>query len=191
MADRRLVTDERSRYAREGRGGRRVMDQDRSQYARDTGVGYTEGPYGGVGDYGLGYGASDRAGGYGDQLGGVRYAPLHADEGIRNERRVQTRGEHYGRGPRNYTRPDERIHEDVVHALTDDHMVDATDVDVRVNAGEVTLEGTVADRWQKRRAEDVAEHVRGVRDVFNHLRVARDQREQEAVHIVPVTDRET
>lgn len=77
-----------------------------------------------------------------------------------------------GRGPRGYTRSDERIHEDVCEALTRDADVDATDIEVRISGGEVTLSGHVADREQKRRAEEVAESVAGVRDVFNQIRVA-------------------
>jgi osmotically-inducible protein OsmY len=45
-------------------------------------------------------------------------------------------------------------------------------MDVRVESGEVTLEGTVDDRWEKRLAEDVAEAVPGVRDVHNRLRTS-------------------
>jgi len=49
--------------------------------------------------------------------------------------------------------------------------VDATHITVSVKNGEVTLEGTVNDRYQKRMAEDTAEQVQGVSDVQNHLRV--------------------
>ncbi len=44
---------------------------------------------------------------------------------------------------------------------------------MRVSDGEVTLSGTVDDRWQKRLAERVAETVWGVRDVHNRLRISR------------------
>jgi hypothetical protein len=40
--------------------------------------------------------------------------------------------------------------------------------------GEVTLTGSVSSRDQKRRAEDVAERISGVKDVTNQLRVTRD-----------------
>ena len=45
---------------------------------------------------------------------------------------------------------------------------------VRVDDCEVTLEGSVRDRREKRLAEDVAERVAGVRDVHNLLRVKRE-----------------
>ncbi|HYF88257.1 BON domain-containing protein [Azospirillum sp.] len=77
-----------------------------------------------------------------------------------------------GVGPRNYRRSDERILEDINERLTDDHHIDASDVGVKVEGGEVTLSGTVADRAARRRAEDIAESVSGVGHVQNDLRVA-------------------
>lgn len=80
-------------------------------------------------------------------------------------------GEHRtGRGPRNYRRSDERIHEDVCDRLTEDAFVDASEISVRVENGEVTLAGTVPSRDQKWRAEECAERVAGVHDVINQLR---------------------
>jgi hypothetical protein len=76
-----------------------------------------------------------------------------------------------GRGPRGYVRPDDRIREDVNDRLTDDDYLDATEIEVAVDAGVVTLSGTVEDRWAKRRAEEVAERVRGVTDVLNRIRL--------------------
>lgn len=80
-------------------------------------------------------------------------------------------GQHYGRGPKNYQRSDDRIREEVSEHLTYHHDIDATDIEVQVQGGEVTLTGTVQDRRQKRLAEDIAEDIRGVRDVHNHIRV--------------------
>lgn len=81
-------------------------------------------------------------------------------------------GEHRGHGPRDYTRPDSRIHEDVCDHLSEDGYVDAREVGVAVSEGEVTLSGTVPDRAHKRRAEDLADGISGVRNVQNNLRVA-------------------
>ena len=86
-------------------------------------------------------------------------------------------GPHAGRGPRGYMRSDERIREDVCERLAQPGYVDARDIDVRVSGGEVTLEGSVRERREKRLAEDIAERVAGVRDVHNLLRVNRDDRE--------------
>jgi hypothetical protein len=81
-------------------------------------------------------------------------------------------GPHSGRGPRGYRRSDERIHEDVCDRLAAHGYLDASDVEVDVEAGEVTLTGTVPDRRTKRLAEVVAEQVHGVADVHNRLRLA-------------------
>jgi hypothetical protein len=80
-----------------------------------------------------------------------------------------------GRGPKNYQRSDDRIREEISDRLTDDSRIDAGDVTVEVKNGEVTLSGTVSDRDQKRRAEDIAERVTGVREVNNNVRVSRSQ----------------
>jgi len=76
-----------------------------------------------------------------------------------------------GVGPRNYRRADERIAEDVCERLTDDHHVDASDIEVRVDDAVVHLTGRVRSRREKRRAEDIAYDCRGVHDVQNALRV--------------------
>jgi osmotically-inducible protein OsmY len=83
-----------------------------------------------------------------------------------------------GRGPRGYRRSDERIKEDVNDRLTDDPYLDATDIEVGVDDGVVTLSGTVSGRSDKRRAEDLAESVSGVKDVNNRLRVSRSSQPQ-------------
>jgi osmotically-inducible protein OsmY len=81
-------------------------------------------------------------------------------------------GPHVGRGPNGYTRSDDRIREDICDRLTQHGLIDASQVDVAVASGEVTLRGYVPDRESKRRAEDVAESVFGVNDVRNELRTS-------------------
>lgn len=76
-----------------------------------------------------------------------------------------------GRGPRGYQRGDERIREDICDRLTDDSRIDASDVEVQVKGGEVTLAGSVRSRQEKRFTEDLAEQVSGVREVNNNLKV--------------------
>ena len=80
-----------------------------------------------------------------------------------------------GHGPSGYTRSDERIKEDACDALTDDWAIDARQVTVGVKDGEITLDGTVPSRDQKRRAEDCVEDLSGVRHVQNNLRVQERQ----------------
>jgi osmotically-inducible protein OsmY len=76
-----------------------------------------------------------------------------------------------GKGPRGYQRNDQRIHEDICDRLTDDPRIDASDIEVTVNGGEVTLTGSVRTREEKRFAEDLAERLSGVREVNNNLKV--------------------
>jgi len=83
------------------------------------------------------------------------------------------RESYVGRGPKDYKRSDDRIREDVSDRLEQDAFVDASDVTVDVRDGEVTLNGTVGSRDQKRAAEDCVEAVSGVREVHNRLRVNR------------------
>lgn len=80
-------------------------------------------------------------------------------------------GGHAGRGPKGYQRSDDRLREDVSDLLMADDQLDASEIEVSVKDGEVTLVGTVEDRWAKRRAEDLAEQAMGVRDVMNQIRV--------------------
>ena len=75
-----------------------------------------------------------------------------------------------GLGPKGYKRSDERISEDVHHHLTDDLWLDASDVDVTVANGEVTLSGTVSNRDAKHHAEHLVEDLPGVIHVQNNLR---------------------
>ena len=92
------------------------------------------------------------------------------DDDARRRRDLDAR--HEGRGPKGYRRSDERIREDVSDKLTDDPFIDATDVEVAVANGEVTLEGLVESRMARRRAEDLAERCSGVTHVQNNLRVS-------------------
>lgn len=90
----------------------------------------------------------------------------------------QQRESYRGRGPRGYQRADERIREDVCDRLTDDAHIDASEIEVKVADGEVTLSGTLRSRNAKRRSEHVAEQVRGVKDVHNLIRVVDEQTRQ-------------
>src|SRR5689334_4510486 len=85
------------------------------------------------------------------------------------------RGRFAGRGPKGWQRSDDRIREDINERLTDHPHVDASEIDVQVKNGEVTLTGTVDDRQAKRIAEDLAENVSGVKEVHNQLRIQQQQ----------------
>jgi hypothetical protein len=82
-----------------------------------------------------------------------------------------SRGRFTGKGPKGYQRSDDRIKEDVSEALSRDGDLDASEIEVVVVSGEVTLEGAVPDRESKRLAEDLAEDLPGVKQVQNRLRI--------------------
>lgn len=82
---------------------------------------------------------------------------------------------HRGRGPKGYTRSDELLREIICEQLTDDPFIDASEVSVDVELGEVTLRGTVADRQQKYAIEDLVADIAGVNEIHNHVSVANNE----------------
>jgi hypothetical protein len=88
-------------------------------------------------------------------------------------------GEYRGKGPIGYKRSDDRIRDDVNDTLTDNGMVDASEIEVSVENCEVTLTGTVNSKRDKRLAEDLAESVSGVSHIENRLRVKQLSHEAE------------
>jgi hypothetical protein len=125
--------------------------EDREGYTSRTPAGQSWGSQG----YGQGYGSS--------YMGQGSHATGHYGQ--------QGQGQFAGRGPRGYRRSDDRILEDINERLTQHPGIDAEEIEVKVQNGEVTLTGTVSDRACKRMAEDLAENVSGVREVRNELRV--------------------
>lgn len=100
-----------------------------------------------------------------------------ADAGVDSADRGAGMRSQRGRGPRGYVRSDARILEDVCERLTDDPIVDASDIGVACRDGHVILDGHVPLRWMKHRAEDIADDVSGVKDVENRVRVGPPTRE--------------
>lgn len=80
-------------------------------------------------------------------------------------------GSFRGHGPKDYTRSDDRIRDDVCDRLSDAGHIDARGISVEVSGGEVTLGGYVPSRQAKRAAEDAIEDCSGVCNVQNNLRV--------------------
>jgi osmotically-inducible protein OsmY len=114
---------------------------------------------------------------YGERRGfleraGDTIASWFGNEEASRRREQDQRQDYRGRGPSDYTRSDERIREDANDHLTHDPSVDATHITIKVENGEVTLDGTVDSRQAKRRAEDVVDSISGVRHVQNNLRVS-------------------
>ena len=178
-------------------GQRRSEEGPWGTGSQGFGTGYRSGE-GGMGGYtGFGgggsesyYGGAGTAAGYGQQRGSYRgsenmggysggmsnYGSSGASgsesySGGAANYGQQQRGRHSGKGPKGYQRSDDRIREDVCERLTNDGDIDATEIEVKVNNGEVTLSGIVDERYEKRMAEEIAENVSGVKDVHNQVRV--------------------
>jgi hypothetical protein len=87
-------------------------------------------------------------------------------------------GPYTGIGPQGYQRSDDRIFEEVCERLSQHGQIDASDIEVDVENGEVFLKGKVDNRHSKRMAEDVAATVPGVMDVNNQLKVHDQSRHE-------------
>jgi osmotically-inducible protein OsmY len=79
---------------------------------------------------------------------------------------------HRGTGPADYDRPDEQVRAAVNEALTQDAMLDPTNISAMVQGGKVVLSGTVASDADRRRAEECVSAVHGVTSCDNNLKVS-------------------
>ena len=145
-------------------------------YGSDYRGGYGGGGYGGDDRGREGYGVRGRGqgggGGGGQERGFFERAADEVSSWFGDRGAEQRREQDYrGRGPKGYKRSDQRVQEDVNDRLSDDPYVDASEIDVTVSNGEVTLSGSVDNRQARRRAEDIAEQVSGVTYVQNNIRV--------------------
>lgn len=78
-------------------------------------------------------------------------------------------GPYIGKGSQFYFRADERMYEGICERMRQHGQLDASQIEVQVENGEVILTGNVTNRQTKRLAEEIAESVSGVRDVHNQL----------------------
>ena len=118
------------------------------------------------------YGRRDEERSWLDRLADRLAAWFGDEDAGRRYRMDEPRERPRGKGPKSYRRSDERIREDVNDQLGEGYL-DASEVEVTVVDGVVTLSGTVNSRSDKRRAEDIADDVRGVKNVENRLRVGQ------------------
>jgi len=111
----------------------------------------------------------------GDQsrYSGYRGAGSSKRVGAYDRGQFGSQGEFAGRGPKGYQRSDERLKEDISERLLHDGQIDASDVSLEVKDGKVTLEGSVPSRQTKHNIEDLVDHVFGVKDIDNRLRVGQ------------------
>lgn len=84
-------------------------------------------------------------------------------------------GPHRGAGPKGYQRSDERIKEEVCERLTWHGQIDASNIEIDVKDGEVTLRGQVEHKYEKRMAEDIIESIHGVKDIQNEIHVQKQR----------------
>jgi osmotically-inducible protein OsmY len=139
--------DESPRYFGTGNyseGGTHYTGGFDERSTRESTTGYARG------DYGYGYESTDRN---------------------RESRRPGMFQRGFKRGPKGYQRSDERLKEDISERLMQAHDVDSSEVTVNVEAGKVTLEGTVPSRYMKHYIEDLADACPGVQDIDNRIRV--------------------
>lgn len=95
------------------------------------------------------------------------FGPTNQDRSERNYRGV---------GPKSYKKSDERIKDDICELLMDHNDIDAEDIEIEVKNGEVTLSGTVSDKWMKYHAEDIIENLSFVNSINNDLKVNKNLR---------------
>jgi osmotically-inducible protein OsmY len=151
-------------YAGPDFGSRGLSNQDDSSQRFNQGTDQSRGR-GSQGEWNQGWGQSGQS--YGQTFGqGYSQGYTGQDSSSRGAGRGFS-----GRGPKGYQRSDERIKEQLSDRLMDDDNIDATEITIEVKNGEVTLNGTVNSREEKRAAEDLAERSPGVREVQNHLRI--------------------
>ncbi|HSV01806.1 MAG TPA: BON domain-containing protein [Phenylobacterium sp.] len=145
------------------------------RYPQDPGrLGYPQPGYGR--GYGRDFGGGGRDQGF-DGSWGQGYGASHAPSDYRAwmdpraEAQGPQAGPHAGKGPKGWTRSDARLKEQVSEALMQDRLLDARGVEVEVEGGVVTLNGSVAAPSGVRLAETIVRRCGGVKAVTNNLAV--------------------
>jgi osmotically-inducible protein OsmY len=155
-------------YDRQDRGGGwNAGGNDREERQRDS--------WSSRGDQGSSSGMGSMGGSSGmGGMGGQSYYGGYGQESRQTQDAGRTglrrNPEHIGKGPKGYTRTDERILEEIHERLSMGYL-DASEIEVSVKGGEVTLKGTVTSKTERRNAEDAIEDVVGVKEVDNRLKV--------------------
>ncbi|HEX4923039.1 MAG TPA: BON domain-containing protein [Bdellovibrionales bacterium] len=138
--------------------------------------------YGAGRDWGHGYSGRSQNFGRGDEwgqsggeggmfgFGGSRHQGQH-EKGL-GQRAMEKLGEFFGKGPKGYKRSDDRIREDVNETLWRHPSIDASELEVDVKDGTVTLRGQVDSRRTRRLVEETIEDLPGVSDVIMEVRIA-------------------
>jgi osmotically-inducible protein OsmY len=89
---------------------------------------------------------------------------------------------------------DENMEKMINSSLKFNSTIDSSEIRVSVYSGEVTLEGSVANIWEKLKAEDIAAEVRGVRGISNEIAIIPEENildELIAMQVVEAIDRDS
>lgn len=96
----------------------------------------------------------------------------HEGMDIRHLREPKSKsGSHFGKGPRNWVRSDQIIKEDVCEELCYNPFIDASDIEVSVQDGVVSLKGWVESREERLEALKCVDSIPGVKDIHHELHV--------------------
>ncbi len=106
-------------------------------------------------------------------MGSPAWGGYRDEEEMEYEGGAYVPGPYTGLGPRGYRRSDDDIFSDICSRLTDHGDIDAREIEVEVDDGEVTLTGTVDSRRTKFMVEDTIDSVPGVNEINNRLSVRR------------------
>jgi osmotically-inducible protein OsmY len=113
-------------------------------------------------------------GGFESNYGTARSEPRRVDTlAYKDPVESPVRESHRGKGPKGYARSDARVRELICEALTQHPRIDASDVEVNVANGEVSLSGSVADRWTKFAIEELAQRYVEDDRIHNTVKVSR------------------
>lgn len=77
------------------------------------------------------------------------------------------------RGPKGYQRSSERLADEINDRLTQHGRVNAKNIEVEVNATQVTLKGSVGSPEERRIADKIALSLSEVTQVINQIKVER------------------
>jgi hypothetical protein len=182
---------------REDLGYGRQMGREPQRFSEQIDRGYDRGTdrgFGGIGSGGMNRSWDDDDRGWRTRsiYGGLSQGPEDWRENNRfrgvppdslgqqtfGQRMMGAEQRRYPSGPKGYKRSDERIREDICDALGREHDIDSSDVEVKVQNGEVTISGTVPHRHMKLQIEQLADRMSGVNDVNNQIRVKQQQLQQ-------------
>ena len=178
----RSPEDSAGGQARSHRGGYQGGGPEYGRgYGRDFGGGLGEGFDGSHGEgYGGSVAPSDYREGFGGEAygGGMASGDYDRSQGARGgnfgsddrswmdrcaDDESQGRKHHRGRGPKDWSRDDQRLYEEVCERLLHDRLIDARGIEVVVEDGVVTLRGEARAASDPMLAEQLVREIPGVK----------------------------